>query len=536
MRTELWILLASIAATTSGTRVTEGALAATPNTLTVTSFGAIGDGTHNDTHAIQAALDALEAQGGGILLVPKGTYLLNSYSPSPHPWFFYNLLVGSNITIQANPGAKFLQGPSGRAPIPRGASEVRNSVLVFGSRNYVIDTFQTPSYNGGFYRLNATRANDLSVTLSTPSQASKFMIGDYVAIYSAVPVEGVIPSESSRVTSVSPSGVLGLAHPLARAFGSPGIANVSSLATVNIGVTNLIVEGTEPVAINEVFGFSATGNTFISDTSIGGGNTYGLNMNNIRGCNFVNNVVTSNGPPYGQELPQRNSQDVVLNSNTFLVTAAGFGEYSAHWTITQNTFTLRPSSVTQGAALALGGLDILFSNNHVQGSAPGDLPLMVDFLGMDQDVPYIGQVRILNNTVDCNAGGSTCLKLVATDTVVSNNHLNLTGSGQVILVEGPLPQSVKIQSNTVSVQSGLGIVLNSKLIDNSNISCNTITGTGPIGIYVTSPATPNQGQNILFGNTIVGFASAINIDPSKHPGTVISSVSSNSVYGICPSQ
>ena len=38
------------------------------------AYGAIGDGTTDDTAAIQAAIDAAEAAGGGIVLLPPGTY------------------------------------------------------------------------------------------------------------------------------------------------------------------------------------------------------------------------------------------------------------------------------------------------------------------------------------------------------------------------------------------------------------------------------------------------------------------------------
>lgn len=40
-------------------------------------FGAVGDGVTDDTAAFKAAIDALVLVGGGNLLVPKGTYLLN---------------------------------------------------------------------------------------------------------------------------------------------------------------------------------------------------------------------------------------------------------------------------------------------------------------------------------------------------------------------------------------------------------------------------------------------------------------------------
>jgi hypothetical protein len=493
---------------------------ARPGTVSVTAYGAFGDGVHDDTAAIQAAINALEAANGGTLLVPSGTYLLNSYSPSPHPWYFYNLRIGSNITVQASPGTKFLQGPNGRAPMPAGASQVRNTVLVFGSRNYVTNTFQDPSYNGGFYSLQATKANTQTITLATPSQVSHFKVGDYVAIY-ATTTGDVIPSESTQITSVSQTGVLGLKYPLARSFSSPSLANVTSLATVNVGLNNLTIQGSEPLATNELFGFTATGNTFISDTSIGDGNTYGLNMNDTQNLTFSRNVVTSIGSPYVQELSQRNSQHVLIDSNTFDALAVGTGEYGAHWTFTGNTFTLHPESLTSGAALSIGGLDVLFSNNIVTGSNSAAAAILMDYLGLDSNVPYMGQIRILNNTITCNLNGGNCLQIVTGDATVGNNQVNLIGTGQAILVQGPQPQSVQVINNKISVQRGVGMVLNTPGPDNSLISCNTIKGAGSLGIYVSSAKSPRSGRNVLSGNIVAGFRESFSIDKTTHPGTVI---------------
>jgi polygalacturonase len=40
--------------------------------VSVKDFGAVGDGTTDDTAAIQAAIDSLSATGG-IVFIPKGT-------------------------------------------------------------------------------------------------------------------------------------------------------------------------------------------------------------------------------------------------------------------------------------------------------------------------------------------------------------------------------------------------------------------------------------------------------------------------------
>lgn len=46
--------------------------------LSVTDFGAKGDGETDDTEAIQKALDACAEQGGGIVFVPTGNYLIKT--------------------------------------------------------------------------------------------------------------------------------------------------------------------------------------------------------------------------------------------------------------------------------------------------------------------------------------------------------------------------------------------------------------------------------------------------------------------------
>ena len=66
--------------------------------VSVTDYGAKGDGTTNDSTAIQAALTAL-SETGGIIFFPKGVYLLQTA-----------LLFYSNQTLWFENGATLLQG------------------------------------------------------------------------------------------------------------------------------------------------------------------------------------------------------------------------------------------------------------------------------------------------------------------------------------------------------------------------------------------------------------------------------------------
>ena len=496
------------------------------NTFDVTAYGAVGDGVVDDAPAIQRAIQAATLAGGGTVCFPARTYLLNSHHASRHPWMFYNLIVGSNVTLSGQPGAKLLQGPGGRHSLPERATAVRNTVLAFGL-DYTTVRFQNTSYNGGFYSLKPTQAGATLVTLAKTQDASHFTKGDYVAIYAKTSGD-VLPTETCQITSIDAStGAVGLEPSLARSFPTPSIAKVTSLATTNVGVKNLMVQGPEPLAATEVFGFTAQDNRFVIDTSIGGSNVTGLNLNTLNGFQFRGNSITCAGPAFsGIELPQRNSQNGTLEGNTFEVKQMGMGEYAARWRFVNNTFTLHPDQKT-AVGLAIGGLDIDFNHNRVQGGnltgGRGFGSLIADYLGPNSYASYVGKIKIADNTISCQADGNACLGLFARDTAVTGNTIRVTGSAAGIHAEGPLPQSLTIQNNTLVMGSGPGMVIVTPARDGSTITGNTITGSdAAAGIFVASPRSPNSGAHLISHNTIRGFRTPVSIDLTKHPGSIVS--------------
>jgi polygalacturonase len=64
----------------------------------VRDYGAAGDGTSVDTPAIQRAIDAAAAAGGGVVRFPAGTYVS------------YSIRLKSHITLYLDPGAVILSG------------------------------------------------------------------------------------------------------------------------------------------------------------------------------------------------------------------------------------------------------------------------------------------------------------------------------------------------------------------------------------------------------------------------------------------
>ncbi len=70
--------------------------------LNVREFGAKGDGTTKDTAAIQKAIDACAAGGGGTVTFPSGTYL----SGSLHLKSFVSLLLDNGATLLGSPDSQ----------------------------------------------------------------------------------------------------------------------------------------------------------------------------------------------------------------------------------------------------------------------------------------------------------------------------------------------------------------------------------------------------------------------------------------------
>ncbi len=73
-----------------------GIAAHQPGVFNVRMFGAVGDGKHLDTPAINKAIEAAAAAGGGTVLVPAGTYLC------------FSIHLKSNVSLYLDPGSTIL--------------------------------------------------------------------------------------------------------------------------------------------------------------------------------------------------------------------------------------------------------------------------------------------------------------------------------------------------------------------------------------------------------------------------------------------
>ena len=78
----------------------------TPKEVNVKDFGATGDGSTDDTVAIQNAVDDVKAAGGGTVLVPDGVYIIDAVK---------SIRLKSNIQLRLSPNATLQAAPNDKA-------------------------------------------------------------------------------------------------------------------------------------------------------------------------------------------------------------------------------------------------------------------------------------------------------------------------------------------------------------------------------------------------------------------------------------
>jgi len=311
--------------------------------VNVTDFGAVGNGTNDDTAAIQAAFDSLPSSGGIVYFPPATTYLINttinitksnvvadfgaqsvnfkstftkpgSGDPSLYSIMFY--ITGANVTI--------VNGRFGNGSYTDGGSYIW---FASGANNGTVDNCQ---HSG----LPYNASNSVAIQTRTGTSGIRVVNNYFFNCAGSVSMQGsngLIDNCTSTITSAQATTVTGVSDQAYGIDGSDGNAITNCrvdrgvgapISGSNIGAntssTNFIISG------NRVTGLVGGVGIFINASNYGvvtnniisgsGYTTTGTwTMARITGgsVNFVNNTLTN--PPTGYV---GRGIDVVAANNT----------------------------------------------------------------------------------------------------------------------------------------------------------------------------------------------------------------------------
>jgi len=428
------------------------------------AYGAVGDGVAHDTTAINAAITACNAAGGGTVYFPRGTYLALAVA------------LKSNVRLVGD----------GAATLRKDAGSGAQAVI------------QADGSVGTGVNLSANVAQ-AAQSVAAASNPASLAAGDYVLIRDNTYAYGTGPEarnqEINRIASVSGSFTFNLVAPTIGSYATASTAQILKLTPIaDATIENLAVQvpvGTDGGCIEATY---ATGLT-VMDCRISGMNNWsGVQLNICSRVSVFHNEIRDAQMPdvnHGFAMAIDNSHHVQIFANHF-----------------ENYMEIAFSNKAR---------DCYFVNNVCKG--PHDSGVNTHGSGNER-------ILIADNIVTGSwqygiAVGHSIAPATDRDIVIARNQIVDPASVAITVVagSGPIPMTyVSVVDNQITgwnrgngsstygiLVSGAdtNLLIQGNVLDGEGIDA---SGNGQTGILLASPS-----QVLVIGNTIRNIANGYGI-------------------------
>mgnify|MGYP003423452456 FL=1 len=140
--------------------------------ISVKDFGAVGDGVTDDRAAVQEAIQAVSATGGGLVYFPAGTYLMVSQIFPAGGLAWALSIASSNIKLVGDGAASIIKTSAANSAI----LHINGAGKTAGIENWATNEYTTGSLT--LYAINSATKGAMQVVTSTASDAGNFSAGD----------------------------------------------------------------------------------------------------------------------------------------------------------------------------------------------------------------------------------------------------------------------------------------------------------------------------------------------------------------------
>lgn len=444
----------------------------------VLDYGAVADGVTDDGAAIQAAVDAAFAAGGGTVYAPAGTYLLASYTSAP----YYTVKARSNVSVVGD-------GPTTIFKIANGLVTPAEGVAFLYNHTEALDNIRYSNFTVNWNGQNNPNYNTLGSNTCRLGGAG-----------------GVSNWHIDNVRFLNPGGHHNIF------IGGGGTNN---------SVTNCIFKNA---------GRAVAGNTLITDHSSIYTNCNQLVIaNNMFTCDNLNDTVATAIELHGSEvLCQGNS--VVGYAVGIIVGASENTGNNFHYNVANNVLT----NVIDGIRIVASNADyndfyIVEGNEVYCRASPSRNSVGIGTINSSSAMS--GQLKISNNIVmmkDSPELARVHAGIALTDwanvTVVDNNIVNWAAEGFYYENVSGLANFIDLTSNYIT---GCGYTSNTP--NKRSIVINAGAGGDIQAVFlynnVINTATP-------YGGTVAVNGVVFNSNPYKRIEIIGNDITSQSGFPI----